>query len=169
MIEGILRRYLWWSLRTLYLHASWVRVPIGDSGLCCYTCVTYFERRSTPLLVDSAQALWASFCFRFVDDDFDVKKERKKERKTNSCQSQVAFWLLYTDIWASQWQAQKHASDARANMNTLFFCLGVPLLGWGGWKANSRNHYPCRFFKCWHKIVVADDDAVDVCKILSPP
>ena len=54
-----------------------MRVPIGDSGLCCYTCVTYFERKSTPLLVDSARALWASFCFRFVDDGFDV--ERKKD------------------------------------------------------------------------------------------
>ena len=29
---------------TLYLHACHVRVTVGDSGLCCCTCVTYFER-----------------------------------------------------------------------------------------------------------------------------
>ena len=39
-----LRMYLWWSLCTLYLHACQVRVTVGDSGLCCCTCVTYFER-----------------------------------------------------------------------------------------------------------------------------
>ena len=27
-----------------YLHACQVRVTISDSGLCCCTCVTYFER-----------------------------------------------------------------------------------------------------------------------------
>ena len=35
--------YFWWSLCTLYLHASRSSVTVGDSGLCC-TCVTYFER-----------------------------------------------------------------------------------------------------------------------------
>ena len=30
---------LWWSLCTLYLHACQVRVTVGDSGLCCCTCV----------------------------------------------------------------------------------------------------------------------------------
>ena len=37
------RMYLWWSLCTLYLHACQVRVTLGDSGLCCCTCVTYFR------------------------------------------------------------------------------------------------------------------------------
>ena len=48
-----------------YIHLK-VRVTVGDSGLCyCYcTCVTYFEHQLTPLCVDSARALWASFCFR---------------------------------------------------------------------------------------------------------
>ena len=41
-----------------------VRVTVGDSGLCCCVCVTFFERRLTPLFVDSAQALWVSFYFR---------------------------------------------------------------------------------------------------------
>ena len=58
--------YLWWSFCTLYLHACQLRVTIGNSGLCCCTCVTYFERRLTSLLVDSASALWALLCFRFV-------------------------------------------------------------------------------------------------------
>ena len=33
--------YLWWSLCTLHLHAHQVRVTVGNSGLCCCTCVTY--------------------------------------------------------------------------------------------------------------------------------
>ena len=33
------RMYLWWSFCTLYSHACHVRV-VGDSGLCCCTCVT---------------------------------------------------------------------------------------------------------------------------------
>ena len=45
------RMYLWWSLRTLYLHACQVRVTVGDSGLCCCTCVTYFELWLAPFCV----------------------------------------------------------------------------------------------------------------------
>ena len=56
----------WWSLCTLYLHARQVRVTAGDSRLCCCTCVAYFKCWLTPLWVDSAWALWASFCFRFL-------------------------------------------------------------------------------------------------------
>ena len=41
-----------------------MRVTVGDSGLCCCVCVSSFERRLTPLFVDSVQKLWASFCFR---------------------------------------------------------------------------------------------------------
>ena len=37
------RMYLCWSLCTLYLHALQVRVTVGDSGLYCCTCVTYFS------------------------------------------------------------------------------------------------------------------------------
>ena len=33
-----------WSLCTLYLHACQVRVTVGDSGLCCCTCVMSIER-----------------------------------------------------------------------------------------------------------------------------
>ena len=39
-----LKMYLRWSLCTLYLHACQARVTVGDSGLCCCTCVTYSER-----------------------------------------------------------------------------------------------------------------------------
>ena len=31
-----------------------MRVLVGDPGLCCCTCVTYFELELTPLCVDSA-------------------------------------------------------------------------------------------------------------------
>ena len=37
------RMYLRWNSCTLYLHACQVRVTVGDTGLCCCTCVTYFE------------------------------------------------------------------------------------------------------------------------------
>ena len=40
------------SLCTLYLHVCQVRVTVGDLGLCCCTCVMYFERWLTPLCVD---------------------------------------------------------------------------------------------------------------------
>ena len=43
-----------------------VRVTVGDSGLCCCVCLTSLKRWLTPLCVDSARALWASFCFRFL-------------------------------------------------------------------------------------------------------
>ena len=39
-------------------HACYVRVTVGDSGLCCI-CVTSFERQLTPLCVD-----WAVLEFR---------------------------------------------------------------------------------------------------------
>ena len=41
--QGSLRMYLWWSLCTLHLHTCQVRVTVGDSGLCCSTCVMYFK------------------------------------------------------------------------------------------------------------------------------
>ena len=43
MYKQYLRTHLWWSLIcTLYLHVCQVRVTVGDSGLCCCTCVTSF-------------------------------------------------------------------------------------------------------------------------------
>ena len=41
--ESHLTMYLRWSLCTLYLHACLVGVTEGDSDLCCYVCVTFFE------------------------------------------------------------------------------------------------------------------------------
>ena len=40
-----------------------LRVTIGDSDLYCCACVTTFERYLTPVCIDTAQALWALFCF----------------------------------------------------------------------------------------------------------
>ena len=39
-------------------------VTVGDSGLRCCVCVMSLERKLTPLFVDSARALCASFCLR---------------------------------------------------------------------------------------------------------
>ena len=55
--------YLWWSLCTLNLHAYQVRVTVGDSGLCCCTCVTYFKCWLTSLCVDSGILLFQSLGF----------------------------------------------------------------------------------------------------------
>ena len=44
--DPFLRMYLWWSLCAWYLHACQVRVTVGDSGLCCCTCVAYFEHKT---------------------------------------------------------------------------------------------------------------------------
>ena len=56
--------YLWWSLYTLYLHACQVRVTVGNSDLfCLYLCYVVWVLINC---IDSAWALWASFCFRFV-------------------------------------------------------------------------------------------------------
>ena len=49
----LMRMHLWWSLCTLCLHACQVRVTIGDSSLCCCTCVMYLEHQLTPMCVDS--------------------------------------------------------------------------------------------------------------------
>jgi len=51
----------------IYTHACWVTTD--NSGLCCCICITYFQCDLTPLCVDSAWALWASFCFRFVPNN----------------------------------------------------------------------------------------------------
>ena len=56
--------YFWWSLCTLCLHACQATVTASHSGPCCCVCVTSFERKLTPLFVESAHALWASFSFR---------------------------------------------------------------------------------------------------------
>ena len=42
---------LWWSLCRLYLHACQVRVTVGDSGLCCCTCVNYLKRATQVFVV----------------------------------------------------------------------------------------------------------------------
>ena len=55
-----------WNTQHKYNNKDQVRVTVGDSGLCCCTCVAYFKLYLTPLCVDSAWALWASFCFNFI-------------------------------------------------------------------------------------------------------
>ena len=52
-----------------------MRVTVGDLGLCCCTCIMYFERWLTPLCVDSARELWASFCFRFFYCTFCLSRQ----------------------------------------------------------------------------------------------
>ena len=56
--------YLRWCLRPLYLHACQVRVTVGNSGLCCCTCVTSFEHQWTPLCVGSVESSKTSSLIR---------------------------------------------------------------------------------------------------------
>ena len=67
------------GLCTSYLHACQVTVTLSNSGLCCCACATYFKYQLTPLCVDSAQGLWASFCFRF----FPVGEVQRGPELTN--------------------------------------------------------------------------------------
>ena len=56
----------------IYTHAK--SVTVGDSCLFCCTCVSYFDATElTPLCVDSAQALWAPFCLRFMSSIKQLK------------------------------------------------------------------------------------------------
>ena len=64
------KMYLWWSLCTLYTTCQ-VTVTVGDSGFCCSVC---FERWLTPLCVETARALWASFCLRLKTCTVLVKR-----------------------------------------------------------------------------------------------
>ena len=50
--------YLWWSLCTLYLHACRVIVTVGNSDLCCCTCIMYFECWLALLCVDPGLILF---------------------------------------------------------------------------------------------------------------
>jgi len=59
-----MRMYLRWSLCTRYLHTCQVRVTVGNSGLCCCTCVTSFEHQWTPLCVGSVESLKTSSLIR---------------------------------------------------------------------------------------------------------
>ena len=57
---------LWWSLCTLYLHACYVLVIVGDSGFVVVLVLRVSSANYLPcVLPDSARALWTSFCFRF--------------------------------------------------------------------------------------------------------
>ena len=47
--------YLWWSLCILSLHACQVRVTVGDSGLCWWTCVIYSDANFNSLVWWNAQ------------------------------------------------------------------------------------------------------------------
>ena len=54
-----------------FMYLAFTRMPgesytVGDLRLCCRACVAYIGHELTPLFVDSAGALWASLCFRFV-------------------------------------------------------------------------------------------------------
>ena len=66
--DDLLRMYLWWSLCTLW---SVTRMPDESyrrrlRSLLLYLCYVFRTLELTPLCVDSARALWASSCFRFL-------------------------------------------------------------------------------------------------------
>ena len=69
-VHKLHQRYILKGTSVEFLYLAFTRMP-GErcrrvSGLCCCICVTYFERLLTPLCVDFARALWASFCFRLL-------------------------------------------------------------------------------------------------------
>ena len=40
------------------MYACQVRVTVGNSGLCCCTCITYYKHWLTPLCVDPVHVHW---------------------------------------------------------------------------------------------------------------
>ena len=88
--------YLWWSLCTLYLHACQMRVTIGDSGLCCCTCIMYFECWLTPLCVDSAW--WASCFFQILFLFFQTDTEKDVAERGSNNHGMRMILMLVTEI-----------------------------------------------------------------------
>ena len=77
------------ELCTLCLHACQVRVTVGDSGLCCCICVTYFERYWINSLVCWSPASVLPLSSRLA---LTVKS--------------VVFELLFSTGTASDWTGQ---------------------------------------------------------------
>ena len=84
-----------------------MRVTVGDSGLCCCTCVTYFERKLTPLCVDFARPLWASFCFRSV----------RIHPEANLCM--CLFVCLYVE---PVWRSEDYVRSRKNNLVLSYVC-----------------------------------------------
>ena len=112
-----LRMYLWWIVCTLYLHACQVRVTVGDLGLCCCTCVTYFKCYLTPRSVDCQKAClkrtvlswvlnseWGSFFFflqtgrQCIPDRRSIETERVITKRYK-----IMFWNFQKHLaWRSE-------------------------------------------------------------------
>ena len=81
----MIRMYFWWSVGTWYsLHACQVRVTVAGSGLCCYTCVTYFEHWLTPLCVDkniTKNLNWIKTKHKTSAREPSPQEEKERKRK----------------------------------------------------------------------------------------
>ena len=89
------------ELSALYLLACQVRVTVGNPGLRCCVCVTSFERWLTPLCVDSARALWASFCFIFIFVCLQVKVSPQEEVAAYRKSSKIFTSTPLQENWPS--------------------------------------------------------------------
>ena len=88
-----LRMCLWWSLCTLYLLACQVRVNVGAQVFVVVFMCDVF-RVLTPF-VDSAQAFWASLCFK-SQSGLDCKVHNSKNNPI--CAVLFSFLLFKKQI-----------------------------------------------------------------------
>ena len=143
--------YVWWSSCTLYLHARQVRVTTGDSGLCCWVCVTPFEHELTPLFVDSAQAHWASFCFRLLWSGFTVSDTSysRSQQRSNSATSFTGGPKVDDQI-QRHWRLSKvgHSDDDQIQRHWLLSKVGH--------SDDDQIRWHWRLFKVGH----SDDDQI---------
>ena len=83
-----------------------MRVTIGDSGLCCCVCVTYFERCLTPLCVDSCVVVQKSPSKRSKDCELSWKGHVQSSYK-----GEVKAIKVYTDLHDFETSVQKSRTD----------------------------------------------------------
>ena len=104
------KRYIWWSLCTLYLHACHVRVTVGNSGLCFVLVYLSYVFQALINSLDSVRALWVSFCLRFVT-------EHSGQRGDQWAQWPVAGTVVHLYCgWLAQWSVSTYSNQSVRTM-----------------------------------------------------
>ena len=82
----------------MYLHACQVRVTVGNSGLCCCTCVAYFEDSLRFRFVTKIQAPGIQF----------LRQKKKKKQKKKQPIMDIAYIRIF---WFSKHAAKLHGTE----------------------------------------------------------
>ena len=119
-------------LALTYMPGECYRRRLGSLLLCL--CVTYFERQLTPLSVNSAQALWASFCFRLhlnqqyspssslrSSSDTRILKLQRFNRKTHGFRTFSHFGPHILNNHPQDIRHSATLSSVKTRLKTFFF------------------------------------------------